>query len=70
MEHPTVTYINTNNDRVSRVVQLLGDIAQNHGDGELQDSFPGSTLGHIRGSEQAFKTQIKTTPYIFFYPIV
>ena len=46
-----VTYVFPNDDGIHCVVQLLGDVAEQHGEGELQDAFPGGSDGHIRRCE-------------------
>ena len=50
---------------IRAIVDLLGDVAKDHRNGELQDLFPGGTLGHIRSSKHTLDAQNKTTPYIF-----
>ena len=61
-----VTHIHTDDDGIGGVVQLLGNIADQHGQRELNDFLPRGTFGHIRGGEQTLKTQRKPLLTYFF----
>ena len=50
-----VALVDTDNDRIGGIVELLGKVAQKHGNGKFQYSFPWGAKGHILGREQFFQ---------------
>ena len=55
----------TDDDGVCGVIQLLGNVADQHGDGKLQDPLPGCALGHVPCSEKLFEAHRKPLLYLF-----
>ena len=52
-----VAHIHTHNDGIRRVIQLLGDIAQQHRNRKPQNLFPGGSTGQIRCAKHSLQTQ-------------
>ena len=56
----------TDNNRVCRVIQLLGQIADEHGHGKFHDPLPRCTLGHIPGCKETFDAH-NILPFLFCF---
>lgn len=50
-----IPHIDTHDDRIRRVVHLLGQVADQHRQGKFQDPFPGRAQRHILRGKQAFE---------------
>ena len=58
-----VTHIFADHDGVHCVVELLCQIAQQHGDGKFGDALPGRTFRHIPDGEERLKTH-ENNPFL------